>query len=204
MSTWSPPWPGWHPHAAGGGGRGPVTLYVTKTLTGSAAVLSTSSTTPTTLTHEGRTTLPAGGTWWVGGCALGVPVTTGGGSSTEPPPNGHGAIYSGVTGKTIAAGTWTVSVGLKCSGPITYQHLRARIFKKAGTTYTQVGTDIVLSTFLTIPTGLHTFTASGSLPSVTFTGVHVLYLDLQGAGSSSATIIYVPVGGTHASLVIPS
>lgn len=192
----------------------PLTLYVTSDLTPTdtnRAQLSTSTATSPLPTKSAGGALDGGTLNWYQ-YALGTGATTSQSGGTIPPPTTtRGAIWptSTLTGKKIVAGVWQMSFtipNIVTPGHNLFGTLHARAFVLTPSSFTQIGSDLVIGG-VTIPgTTRQTFTFTGSLPAATFaTPTARLYVDLwlEGNITHPPGRRNVAVGAALATIITP-
>lgn len=178
-----------------------LTLYATKTKTGTLAKLSTSSTTTATATHAAHTGTYTGTKW----AAFGLGTAKSTSQTTEGAfGTGNGAVYlTSLTGKTVSSGTWSVTIPVKTANAVTFGALHLRIGVKAGASFTQLGSDLVVTTVACSSSGT-TVTFTGSLPVLTLGSSTRLYVELWAYSPSTAPgTVTIPVGTTSVVVTTP-
>ena len=128
-------------------------------------------------------------------------------------PSGHGWFFDGTTldGQQIIAGNWTPTISLKVSAGSSTADIYMRAYIYSSGTYTQIGSNMVLTAqTLTGLTGTYSFAAT-SLPVANFTTGKRLYLDcwlnITAGGTSGANIAFrqssTAQGNTGCQIVTP-
>lgn len=182
------------------------TYYVTKTKTGTLAKLSTSGSTTSTPTHVGRSVTPSTRSWFPVGLGSAATTTRSTGTGIGAFGTGNGALFTtSLSGKAVPPGTWSMTLKLGSNGnTVTAKSVHVRIGFKNGSTYTQLGSDLVITTRSF--SGADTFTLSGSLPGAVIGTTTRLYAEvwINGNRVSGATFIHVAVGAALCPLSVPA